>query len=96
LGQALLQLDQPTEAVAEFEAVLRLLSDVDDTRKVARAKVDLARAVLLADPGAKARALTLFTEGLPGLTPREREQLTPVLEKAGLSVDALREAVPGR
>jgi tetratricopeptide (TPR) repeat protein/predicted Ser/Thr protein kinase len=96
LGQALLQLDQPKEAVAEFEAVLALLADVDDTRKLARAKVDLARALLLADPGAKLRAFTLFTEGLPGLTPREREQLSPVLEKAGLPLDAGRETGPGR
>ena len=88
LGHALLQLDQPKEAAAQFDEVLALLSDVDDTRRVGRAKVDLGRALLLADPGAKPRALALLGEGLPALTPREREQLAPVLERAGLFLDA--------
>jgi eukaryotic-like serine/threonine-protein kinase len=88
IGQALLQLDLPNEAVRRFEEVLTLLRDVDDTRKLARAKVDLGRALLLVTPADKARAQTLLTEGLPGLSDREREALLPVLEKAGLSLDA--------
>jgi eukaryotic-like serine/threonine-protein kinase len=88
IGQALLQLDQPKEAAARFEEVLTLLRDVDDVKKLSRAKVDLGRALLLAEPAERTRALTLLTEGLPSLSERERSVLRPILEKAGLSFDA--------
>lgn len=81
IGRALLVLEQPKEAVVQFEEVLKLLGDVDDKRRLARAKVDLGRALLLADPEAKERGLTLLNEGLPGLTQRERDRLAPLLEK---------------
>ncbi|MBM4778613.1 MAG: serine/threonine protein kinase [Archangiaceae bacterium] len=82
IGRALLALEQPKEAVVQFEEVLKLLGDVDDKRRLARAKVDLGRALLLADPASKERGLTLLTDGLPGLSQRERDKLAPLLEKA--------------
>jgi tetratricopeptide (TPR) repeat protein/predicted Ser/Thr protein kinase len=88
IGRALLVMEQPKDAVAQFEEVLKLLGDVDDKARLARAKVDLGRALLLADPAAKDRGLVLLSEGLPGLTPRERERLAPTLAKFGLLPDA--------
>ncbi len=84
VGRAMLLMDQPKDAVLQFEEVLKLLGDVDDRRRLARAKVDLGRALLLADPTSKERAMTLLSDGLPGLSARERERLTPMLEKVGL------------
>jgi len=84
IGRALLVLEQPADAVVQFEEVLKLLGDVDDRRRLARARVDLGRALLLAAPSQRARAETLLLEGLPGLSAREQERLLPVLEKAGL------------
>ncbi len=87
LGNALLLLDQPQPAVAAFEAVLTLLGDVDDQRRLGRAKVDLARALLKRGDPSSERAMTLLTEGLPHLSESERVKLWPVFEKLGV-VDA--------
>ncbi len=87
IGRALLVLEQPKAAVVELEEVLKLLGDVDDRRRLARAKVDLSRALLLADPSSRERGLTLLSEGLAGLSARERERLAPLVERLGLPKD---------
>jgi serine/threonine-protein kinase len=88
IGRALLVLEQPKEAVALFEEVLKLSGDVDDRRRLARARADLARALVLANPADKERPLALLTEALPGLPPRDREALAPMLERLGATADA--------
>ncbi|MBL8920026.1 MAG: serine/threonine protein kinase [Myxococcaceae bacterium] len=88
VGRALLAMDEPQQAVAQFEEVLKLLGDVDDRLRLARAKVDLGRALLLADPSTRDRGALLLSEGLPGLGARERERLTPTLARFGPLPDA--------
>jgi eukaryotic-like serine/threonine-protein kinase len=84
IGRAMVLMEQPKDAVVQFEEVLKLLGDVDDRRRLARAKVELGRALVLADPTSKERAMTLLSDGLPGLSARERERLAPMLERVGL------------